>query len=132
MAFLGEVDKGVEAAQLAMRLNPLHPDWYQSDYAVVLFFARRFEEMQAIYDIVPELFPHTPAWRAAAYAHLDRMQEAADKAAAFCRNIAAIWKGEPNATPADYGRWLVRIIPIRRREEQEIMQTGLRLAGLLD
>jgi hypothetical protein len=60
------------------------------------------------------------------------MQEAADKAAAFCRNIAAIWKGEPNATPADYGRWLVRIIPIRRREEQEIMQTGLRLAGLLD
>ena len=41
LAFLGEPQKGVEAAQLAMRLNPLHPDWYQSDYAVVLFFCRQ-------------------------------------------------------------------------------------------
>ena len=132
MAFLGELDKATEAAKLAMRLNPLHPDWYQSDYAVVLFFCRRFEEMQAIYDIVPELFPHTPGWRAAAYAHLGRMQEAADKAASFCRNIAAIWSGRPDATPRDYGRWFVKIIPLRRPEEQEVMQTGLRLAGLLD
>jgi hypothetical protein len=115
-----------------MRLNPLHPDWYQSDYAVALFFCRRFEEMEAIYDIVPELFPHTPGWRAAAYAHLGRKQEAADKAAAFVRNIAAIWRGRPDATPKDYGRYFVDLIPLKRREEKEIMETGLRLAGLLD
>ena len=45
LAFLGEPEEGAEAAQMAMRLNPLHPDWYLSDYAVVLFFCRRFEEM---------------------------------------------------------------------------------------
>jgi len=132
LAFLGEPEKGLEAAELAMRLNPLHPDWYQSDYAIVLFFCRRFEEMQAIYDIVPELFPHTPGWRAAAYAHLGRKQEAAERAAAFARNIRAIWRGPPDATPKDYGRCFVDFIPLRRAEERDIMETGLRLAGLLD
>lgn len=132
LAFLGQPEKGVEAAKLAMQLNPFHPDWYLSDYAVVLFFCRRFEEMLAVYDVIPELFPHTPAWRAAAYAHLGRMQEAQDRAAAFARNIAAIWAGPPEAGARDYGRWFMRCIPLARAEEQEIMREGLRRAGLLD
>jgi len=115
-----------------MRLNPLHPDWYLSDYAVTLFFCRRFEEMQAVYDIIPELFPHTPGWRAAAYAHLGKMVEARGRADAFRRNIEAIWVGRPDATPRDYGRWFANCIPLRRPEEREIMETGLRLVGLLD
>ncbi len=130
LAYLGQPDEGAEAAKAAMRLNPLHPDWYLSDYAVVLFFARRFEEMLSIYDIIPELFPHTPGWRAAAHAHLGQMAEARDHAAAFTRNIAAIWAGSPDATPQDYGSWFVRCSPMRRHAEREIMETGLRLAGL--
>jgi tetratricopeptide (TPR) repeat protein len=132
LAFLGEPARGAEAAQLAMRLNPLHPDWYLSDYAVVLFFCRRFDDMLAIYDVIPELFPHTPGWRAAACAHLGQMQKAADHAAVFSRNIRTIWTGRPGAGPRDYGRWFMRCIPLQRPEEQETMATGLRLAGLLD
>lgn len=131
-AFLGQPEQGIEAARTAMRLNPLHPDWYLSDYAVTLFFCRRFEDMLAVYDIIPELFPHTPGWRAAAYAYLGKMAEARDRAAAFTRNIAAIWTGRPEATAKDYGRWFVNCIPLRRPEEKEVMETGLRLAGLLD
>jgi adenylate cyclase len=132
LAFLGEAEKGVEAAKLAMRLNPLHPDWYLSDYAVVLFFCRRFEEMLAVYDVIPELYPHTPGWRAAALAHLGRMTEAKDRAAVFTRNIAAIWTGDPEAGAKDYGRWFMRCIPLARRQEQAIMREGLMKAGLLD
>ncbi|HEY7766298.1 MAG TPA: adenylate/guanylate cyclase domain-containing protein [Aestuariivirgaceae bacterium] len=132
LAFLGQPEKGIEAAQLAMRLNPLHPDWYLNDYAVVLFFAHRYEEMLSVFEVIPELFPHTPGWRAAAYAHLGRMAEARDRAVRFERNIAAIWSGSPNATAKDYGRWLMRCIPLARPREQETMREGLRKSGLLD
>jgi TolB-like protein/cytochrome c-type biogenesis protein CcmH/NrfG len=132
LAFLGRPEEGIDAAQTAMRLNPLHPDWYLSDYAVVLFFCRRFEEMLALYEAMPELYPHTPGWRAAGYAHLGRKAEAEERAAAFARNIAAIWTGPAHATPKDYGRWFFNCIPLRRPEEREIMATGLRLAGLLN
>jgi TolB-like protein/class 3 adenylate cyclase len=132
LAFLGEPEQGAETAQMAMRLNPLHPDWYLSDYAVVLFFCRRFEEMLSIYDIIPELFPHTPGWRAAALAHLGRGAEAGERAAVFARRIATIWSGPSDATPQDYGRWFAGCIPLRRPQEREIMESGLRLAGLLD
>jgi adenylate cyclase len=132
LAFLGEPEKGIEAAQLAMRLNPLHPDWYLNDYAVVLFFARRYEEMLSVLDVISDLFPHTPGWRAAGYAHLGRMAEARDKAVQFERNIAAIWSGAPGATAKDYGRWLMQCIPLARPREQETMREGLRKSGLLD
>jgi len=131
LAFLGRPEAGVEAAKTAMRLNPLHPDWYLSDYAVVLFFCRRFEEMLALYDAMPELYPHTPGWRAAAYAHLGRLAEAEERAAQFARNIAAIWAGPADATPRDYGRWFFDCIPLQRPQERELMAEGLRLAGLL-
>jgi len=88
--------------------------------------------MLAVYDIIPELFPHTPAWRAAAFAHLGRMTEAKDRAAVFARNIAAIWTGDPKAGAKDYGRWFMRCIPLARKEEQEIMREGLMKAGLVD
>src|SRR5262249_26088585 len=116
----------------AMRLNPLHPDWYLSDYAVVLFFCQRFREMQAIYEAIPELFVHTPGWRAASYAQLGMMTEARDRAAAFVLNIRRIWTGKPEAGPSDFGRWFVKCIPLRRAAERDIMEAGLRLAGLLD
>lgn len=132
LAFMGEAEKGIEAAQLAMRLNPLHPDWYLNDYAVVLFFAHRYEEMLSVFDVISELFPHTPGWRAAAYAHLGRMDEARHRAAQFERNIAAIWSGAPDATVTDYGSWFMRCIPLARPREQETMREGLRKAGLLD
>ena len=132
LAFLGEPEKGVEAAKLAMRLNPFHPDWYLSDYAVVLFFCQRFEEMQAIYDVIPELFPHTPGWRAAAYSHLGDMQAAQTSAAAFTRNITRIWTGKAGAGTHDYGAWFMRCIPLAQKREQEIMREGLKKAGLLD
>jgi class 3 adenylate cyclase/tetratricopeptide (TPR) repeat protein len=132
LAFMGDAQKGIESAQLAIRLNPLHPDWYLNDYGVVLFFARRYEEMLSVFDVISELFPHTPGWRAAAYAHLGRMDEARRRAAQFERNIAAIWSGAPDATVTDYGRWFMRCIPLAHPREQETMREGLRKAGLLD
>lgn len=131
LAFLGQPEAGIAEARLAMQLNPLHPDWYLSDYAVVLFFCRRFDEMQAIYDVIPELFPHTPGWRAAAYAHQGDMARAREKASQFTRNIAAIWAGPKPAKPQDYGRWFRRCIPLQRDLEGKIMDDGLKLSGLL-
>lgn len=131
LAFMGQPEAGIEEAHLAMQLNPLHPDWYLSDYAIVLFFCRRFEEMQSIYDVIPELFPHTPGWRAAAYAHQGDAARAREKAQQFAANIAAIWAGAKPAQPQDYGAWFRRCIPLMQPAEMKIMDDGLRLCGLL-
>lgn len=131
LAFLGQPEAGIEEARLAMQLNPLHPDWYLSDYAIVLFFCRRFDEMQSIYDVIPELFPHTPGWRAAAYAHQGDLVRAREKAQLFASNIAAIWAGPKPATPQDFGAWFRRCIPLMRNAEGEIMSKGLQRCGLL-
>ena len=124
-------EAGIEEARLAMQLNPLHPDWYLSDYAIVLFFCRRFEEMQSIYDVIPELFPHTPGWRAAAYAHQGDLVRAREKAQQFAHNIAAIWSGPKPAKPQDYGAWFRRCIPLMQPAEKLVMDEGLKLCGLL-
>jgi class 3 adenylate cyclase/TolB-like protein len=131
LAFLGDPPAGEQLAREAMRLNPLHPQWYVSDLAVALFFCGRFEEMLASYELIPELYPHTPAWRAAAYAHLGLRQEASDRARQFCENIRPIWSGAADAGPRDYGRWFRHCIPLRRGTEIALMEDGLRGAGLL-
>ena len=72
------------------------------------------------------------SWRAAAHAHLGQMAEARRHADDFARNIAALWRGPKDATLKDYGRWFVRCIPFKRKIERDIMETGLRAAGLHD
>ena len=130
LAFLGEPEAALEQAELAMRLNPLHPEWYASDLAVIQFAGRRYAETLAIFERVPELFPHSPAWRAAAAAYAGDNEAARRYGAKIVGNIARIWAGDPAAGPGDYVRWLIDRLPFRREEDARHLQEGLRQAGL--
>ncbi len=130
LAFLGEPEEAIAQATAAIRLNPYHPDWYVSDLAVAYFAAGRYQDMLDVFERVSELFPHTPAWRAAAAAHLGRDQEATRHAANFVANIKEIWGGDPAAGPAEYARWLLDRLPFRRPEDAERLRQGLAAAGL--
>jgi TolB-like protein len=131
LAFLGEVKAGVETARQAIRLNPFHPDWYQSDLAVILCLDRQYDAMQAIFDGIPEIYPHTPAWRAAAYALQGDLPAARAAAERFAHNIRPIWRGRPDAPVTAFGQSFLDHLPLAREEHLAEIAKGLRAAGLL-
>lgn len=129
--FIGRAKAGIATARQAIRLNPFHPDWYQSDLAVMLFLDGQYGEMQAIFDVIPELYPHTPAWRAAAYALQGDMPAAQAAAERFEHNIRPIWRGQPNAPVSTFGQSFLDHLPLARTEDLATLANGLRAAGLL-
>ena len=131
LALLGDAKAGVATAREAIRLNPFHPDWYLSDLAVLLFVERQYDDMQAIFEAIPEIYPHTPAWRAAAYALQGDLPAAKAAAERFEHNIRPIWRGEPKAPVTAFGQWFLDHVPLGRVEDAAQLAKGLRAAGLL-
>ena len=133
-ACLGEPERGLPAAELALRLNPRHPNWYEHFHSRVLFLARRHAEALTILERItaadPLLHPRDLAWRAAACGHLGRAEEARGCAGMFLEAVHRAWRGNPGVSPAEYVDWLVDGSYLRRAEDAAHLREGLRLAGL--
>jgi adenylate cyclase len=133
-ACLGQAERGLPAAELAMRLNPRHPRWYEHYLSRILFLARRHEEAVTILERItaeaPLRHPRDLAWRAAACGHLGREEDARRCAGWFLEAIRKAWQGDPAAGPAEYVDWLVDNSCLRRPEDEAHLREGLRLAGL--
>ena len=133
-ACLGEPERGLPAAELALRLNPRHPNWYEHFHSRVLFLARRHAEALTILERItaadPLLHPRDLAWRAAACGHLGRAEEARGCAGMFLEAVHRAWRGDPGVSPAEYVDWLVDGSYLRRAEDAAHLREGLRLAGL--
>jgi adenylate cyclase len=133
-ACLGEPERGLPAAELAIRLNPRHPRYYELYLSRILFLARRHEEAVTILERItteaPLLHPRDLAWRAAACGHLGRTEEAQRCVGLFLEAIRKAWRGDPTAGPAEYVDWLVDASHLRRPEDEAHLREGLRLAGL--
>jgi hypothetical protein len=99
-ACLGEAERGLPAAKLAMRLNPRYPRYYEHYRSRVLFLARRHADAAAVLKRItagaPLEHPRDLAWWAASCGHLGRAEEA-----------RRAWRGNPAAGPAEYADWLV-------------------------
>ena len=61
-----------------------------------------------------ELYPHSTLWHAAAAAHAGRRSEAGRLVEQFIHRARALWAGDAAAGPADYARWVIAGLPIRR------------------
>ncbi len=133
-ACLGQAERGLPAAELAIRLNPRHPRWYEHYLSRILFLARRHEEAATILERIttetPLRHPRDLAWRAAACGHLGRTDDARRCAGWFLEAIRKAWRGDPAAGPAEYVDWLVDNSCLRRPEDEAHLREGLRLAGL--
>lgn len=131
---LGRPEQGLAGAEVAYRLNPLHPAWYNYYKSRLLFQAGRYGEAailleQRTFD-TPEREPRDMAWRAAAYAHLGRIDEAEKCGKVFLDAVRRRWQGPSTAGPADYVDWLVDVSYLREERDVERLREGLRLAGL--
>jgi adenylate cyclase len=86
LAYVGRAEQGIEAIREAMRLNPLHPEWYWAALAVPLYAARRYEDaLEADRRIAGAKRPWHVARLAACYAGLGRLAEARATAAEVLR-----------------------------------------------
>lgn len=133
-ACFGRPEQGLPAAEIALRLNPLHPSWYTHLLSRILFLLHRYE------DVVAALEPRTReppvmhrrdlAWLAAAHAFLGRREDAQRCAGLFLEGVRQAWRGDPSAGPVEYVNWLVDASFLQRSEDEEHLREGLRLAGL--
>jgi len=129
----GDPERGWEMAQKAMRLNPLGPSWAPAYVALPLFSLRRFEEaLEQGARCPPQSIVDTPAYKAAAAAHLDRMDEAARYLEDFREDFANRIQpcGGGSASPEELLHWTLHINPYRRSEDRQLLEEGLRKAGL--
>jgi len=131
---LGRPEEGLAGAEMACRLNPLYPSWYNYYKARLLFLSGRYGEASILLEqrtfATPDREPRDMAWRAASYGHLDRIADAERCAAIFLNAVGARWRGDKVASAADYVNWLVDVSYLSEERDVSRLREGLRRAGL--
>ena len=102
--------------------------------ARILFQLGRYDEAASSFEKLtfdyPERHPRDMAWRAAAYGHLGRIEDAQRCGELVIQSLTGLWRGDPTAGPADYVDWLIEKSFLRQPGDVERLRGGLRLAGL--
>ena len=119
MAWLGEHEIAVAAGRDALRLAPHHPEWYAAFAGIALFAARIYDEAIETMAPAPEALCNTPAFIAASYAHLGRV----DRTAAYRetvqrhhrRQLARGWFPEGTSCID----WLLALDPFRQAADAQ-------------
>ena len=128
-ALMGEAALGIEAGELALRLDPFHPDWYVGSLGTARFIAHDYEATIAQLSPVPEALCDTPAYLAAAFAYCDRTREGAPwRDLVYRQYMQRRARGE---LAGDVGcvDWLISINPFRHTSDSEHFRSGLLRAG---
>jgi TolB-like protein/Flp pilus assembly protein TadD len=132
----GKPEQGLVAAEVAYRLNPHHPPWYDMILGRLNFQMEEYGKAATLLERARSDAPvrnlRELGWRVAAYGHLGFAAEAARWGEELVRGIRSYWQGAPEAGPADYMAWVVWSSLLERSEDEERLRMGLRLAGLLE
>lgn len=75
---LGRPEEAVESIELAMRLNPNYPAWYDQFYGAALYGAQRYEESAKVLEAAPAHTVVSLAYLAAAHERSGRHDDAAE------------------------------------------------------
>lgn len=133
-ACLGDAERGLPAAELALQLDPQPPRWYDRYLSRILFLARRHDEALVILErltaTTPLEHPRDLGWRAAASGLLGRTADAEAAAELFRSAMAGAWRGDPAADVRAHVDWLVDVSNLRRPEDEAHLRDGLQHAGL--
>jgi TolB-like protein/Tfp pilus assembly protein PilF len=97
LAIEGLAETAIGLAQLAIRLNPRHPDWYVAYLGSSLFCAKRFVEAAATMERAPDSVPEVRAIAAAACQMTGREGDARRHMQEFLRRYPEHWSGQPSA-----------------------------------
>jgi TolB-like protein len=129
-AYLGEADRAQRLAELALRLNPLHDTWYFMFMLPAAMIQQRYRDVIAMGLRCLDEATDTPAYVAAAYAHLGEMEEARrvlDIHLGYFRR--RITYGRP-PRPGEAHDWLKLVNPYRQQAHLDLLIEGVTKAGL--
>ena len=130
----GKPERGLAAVEIACRLNPRHPPWYNFNRARLLFQLADYGGAAALFEHrawdAPARHLRDVGWRVAAYAHEGRLDEAVRLGEELVREIASHWQGDSGASASAYMDWVVWTSVLEQSKDIERLRAGLRLAGL--
>jgi TolB-like protein/tetratricopeptide (TPR) repeat protein len=128
--FAGEPDEGFELTQKAMKLNPLHGDWYHGIAGWNLFMMQRYEDALGCLSQAGEAVVSFATYRAACAAiggDLDRARHEYEVFQNEYRDKIAFGR---DPEPGEALRWAVQVEPFRRIEHSQHMPRALQDAGI--
>ena len=130
---VGKPEGALPAAEIAFRLNPCHPGWYNYYLAHILFWLARIRKRPIFLSgsrWSPGLHPRYLALRAAACGHLGRIEEAQRCASISLESVRNRWQRRPGCGSAGICGLARGLLYLRRDEDAERLREGLRRAGL--
>jgi tetratricopeptide (TPR) repeat protein len=120
LAMRGRSDEALVLLEAAVRLNPLHPQWYNAHFGIALYSLRRFAEAAQALKRMSRPAAWSYARLAACYAQLEDT-EAAQAA------VTEVLRLQPDFSTADYMR---KSVLLERVGDRELLREGLLKAGL--
>jgi adenylate cyclase len=120
LALRGHAEEALGYIEAAVRLNPFHHSWYNSQRAVALYSLRRFVEAEREFKKAPRRGYWSRARLAACYGQLGQTAEAKIQSAEVLRL-------KPEFSTAEFLRTDVLL---ERAEDRELLREGLIKAGL--
>ncbi len=128
--FLGETERAVNTAELAIRLNPFHPDWYLGSLGMCYYMAKDYERAVSTMEIAPDGWCETRSYLAAAHAQLGNIEMARQHINEFIRLSCEMLGGDPDTDMQKYLDFLINTQPYVNDSDLQFFVDGLELAGL--
>ena len=129
LAFCGRYDQATSIANHALQL-PLTPSNLQWSYHVAIrFMCRDYEGCVAAAELVEDVNPNVPGYKAAALFHLGHTDEARAELAYFFKAVRKRWVNSEPASDEAITRWFLTMFPIADPDDWERLRTGLEGAG---
>jgi TolB-like protein/tetratricopeptide (TPR) repeat protein len=130
-AYLGEPEVGIQMAEKAFRLNPLHDAYYDVFGALPYFVARRTDEGLRIGERAPpSITVDHAAFMAAMYAHADDLDAAQKHLGVFLHTFREKITFGRTPAPDEPLAYLLHVNPFARAEDVDYFIEGLHCAGL--
>lgn len=129
-ALLGEPERAVRNGELAVRLDPFHPDWYMAALGFAYYGVRDYERAIAAMEVASDGQCDTRAYLAASYAQVGDFDAARVHAEEFIRHSCEQLGGDPETDFQSYIDGQVAGNPYLRADDRAHFLEGLRLAGL--
>ena len=128
-SLIGETERAVRMAELAIRLDPFHPDWYLSSLGHVYYVAKDYERAIAAMEVAPDGHCETRLYLAAAYAQTGDQAAARPHVDEFIRHSCERLGGDPETDVPWYVKAMIKANPFQRPDDAAHFVEGLRLAG---
>jgi TolB-like protein/class 3 adenylate cyclase len=129
-AVLGDTGKAYELADRAIKLNPMHDDWYYYLLSSIHFIAGDYERCFEVGHSYIDFFPELAAWTAAALGLSGRESEARDEGFEFLRITEECWAGHEPFSARKAVEWFLHINKCVRGPPKAELLRGLRIADL--